>query len=73
MKTSQRIITNSLLWQGILVTSDIWEPILGSDTPKLNLDFLPSFTLGKLVSKTVLSSSVNMPEHSKKNEQHTKN
>lgn len=54
--------TNSLLWHGILVTSKIWEPILGSITPKLNLAFLPSLTFGRLISRKLLNSSVNRPE-----------
>lgn len=51
--------TNSLLWQGIFVTSKICEPSLGSDTPKLNLDFFP--TLGRLSDKKLCSSSVIWP------------
>lgn len=51
--------TNSLLWQGIFVTSKICEPSLGSDTPKLNLDFFP--TLGRLSDKKLWSSSVIWP------------
>lgn len=53
--------TNSLLWQGILVTSEIWDPIFGSANPRLYLAFFPSLVLGKLDSRKFLSSSVRMP------------
>ena len=53
--------TNSLLWQGIFVASKMQDPIFGSETPKLNLGFLPSFTFGRFNSRKLLSSSLMYP------------